>query len=207
MNESQRAAAERLADELARIHGHRTALETIALLRELAAEPVLSDKAVSDAKVNTFINALDERGRTNALLSAIREHWVKANGEDSLSVAALDTIAEVIADGSYVAQPKAEPVQDRPVAWPARHVSLKQRKDKTLRLTLDLDAVEGWPNYWVMRYDSRCKCSTPNGCAAHGCHGECLQTAPQQRRPLNKMHACDDPLCAVCGHGITGETT
>ena len=24
-------------------------------------------------------------------------------------------------------------------------------------------------------------------------------------KPANKMHACDDPLCAVCGHGITGE--
>jgi hypothetical protein len=43
-----------------------------------------------------------ERDRIVALLEAIREHWVKANGEDSLSVGALDVIAEVIADGSYV---------------------------------------------------------------------------------------------------------
>jgi hypothetical protein len=43
-----------------------------------------------------------ERKRIDDLLSAIREHWVKANGEDSISVSALDRIAEVIADGSYV---------------------------------------------------------------------------------------------------------
>jgi hypothetical protein len=43
-----------------------------------------------------------ERERINALLAAIREHWIKANGEGSLSVSALDQIAEVIADGSYV---------------------------------------------------------------------------------------------------------
>ena len=43
-----------------------------------------------------------ERERTSALLATIREHWVKANGADSLSVDALDQIAEVIADGSYV---------------------------------------------------------------------------------------------------------
>lgn len=34
-----------------------------------------------------------------------------------------------------------------------------------------------------------------------------LYAAPQQRKPLNKMHACDDELCVVCGHGITGEPT
>jgi hypothetical protein len=34
-----------------------------------------------------------------------------------------------------------------------------------------------------------------------------VYAAPQQRKPSNKMHACDDPLCAVCGHGITGEPT
>jgi hypothetical protein len=43
-----------------------------------------------------------ERDRIGALLAAIRAHWVKSNGEDSLSVGALDVIAEVIADGSYV---------------------------------------------------------------------------------------------------------
>lgn len=30
-------------------------------------------------------------------------------------------------------------------------------------------------------------------------------TSPQQRKPSNKMHSCDDPLCAVCGHGIVEE--
>jgi hypothetical protein len=74
------------------------------------AEPMLSDKPVSDAKVNAFIDAMDERQRINELLAAIRAHWVKANGEDSLSVSALDQIAEVIADGSYVKQP-AEPAE------------------------------------------------------------------------------------------------
>lgn len=43
-----------------------------------------------------------ERERINTLLAAIRAHWVKANGEDSMSVSALDVIAGVIADGSYV---------------------------------------------------------------------------------------------------------
>ena len=45
-----------------------------------------------------------ERERINALLAAIRAHWIKANGFDSMSVAALDAVAEVIADGSYVLQ-------------------------------------------------------------------------------------------------------
>jgi hypothetical protein len=44
----------------------------------------------------------EERERINLLLSAIRAHWIKANGHDSMSVSALDVIAEVIADGSYV---------------------------------------------------------------------------------------------------------
>lgn len=52
-----------------------------------------------------------ERERINALLVAIREHWLKANGEESLSVAALDVIAEVIADGSYVRSPDPTLVQ------------------------------------------------------------------------------------------------
>lgn len=43
-----------------------------------------------------------ERERVTLLLAAVREHWIKANGPDSLSVRALDVIAEVIADGSYV---------------------------------------------------------------------------------------------------------
>lgn len=43
-----------------------------------------------------------ERERINLLLAAIREHWIKANGPESLSVSALDVIAAVIADGSYV---------------------------------------------------------------------------------------------------------
>lgn len=43
-----------------------------------------------------------ERERINTLLAAIRAHWIKANGEDSMSVSALDVIAGVIADGSYV---------------------------------------------------------------------------------------------------------
>jgi hypothetical protein len=34
-----------------------------------------------------------------------------------------------------------------PVAWPAKCVSLKQKKDRKLLLTLELDAVEPWPNY------------------------------------------------------------
>jgi hypothetical protein len=48
---------------------------------------------------------LTERQRIKELLAAIRAHWVKANGEDSMSVSALDQIAEVIADGSYVKHP------------------------------------------------------------------------------------------------------
>jgi len=43
-----------------------------------------------------------ERERITKLLAAIREHWVKANGEDALSVGALDQIWEVIEDGSFV---------------------------------------------------------------------------------------------------------
>jgi hypothetical protein len=36
---------------------------------------------------------------------------------------------------------------------------------------------------------------------------DCALFGTQQHKPLNKMHACDDPLCAVCAHGITGEPT
>jgi hypothetical protein len=43
-----------------------------------------------------------ERERINALVAEIRAHWIKANGEESMSVSALDVIAGVIADGSYV---------------------------------------------------------------------------------------------------------
>jgi hypothetical protein len=39
-----------------------------------------------------------ERERINELLAAIRAHWIKANGEDSMSVSALDVIAGVIAE-------------------------------------------------------------------------------------------------------------
>ena len=53
----------------------------------------------------------DERERINALLAAIREHWIKANGEDSMSVSALDQIAEVIADGSYVQEQGAAAIR------------------------------------------------------------------------------------------------
>lgn len=140
----------------------------------------------------------------------------------------MDTPISVWADhvAHLLRELASEPVQapqGEPVAWPARHVSLKQRKDKTLRLTLDLNAVEGWPNYWVMRSDSRGKCSTPSGCAAHGCHGECLQTAPQQRKPLTDkeiiaLPAWDDYMggCITLldfaraieeAHGVTGEPT
>lgn len=60
-----------------------------------------------------------ERERINGLLTAIREHWVAYNGEDSISVGALDKIAEVIADGSYAAAPQAaHPV---PAAEPVAH--------------------------------------------------------------------------------------
>lgn len=59
------------------------------------------ERAYFDAvTVNEAVMA--ERERINALLAAIREHWVKANGADCISVGALDQIAEVIADGSYV---------------------------------------------------------------------------------------------------------
>jgi len=58
-------------------------------------EPLYTKEAI-DAAVAA------DRKRVTLLLAAVREHWVKANGEDSLSVGALDVIAEVIADGSYV---------------------------------------------------------------------------------------------------------
>lgn len=54
-----------------------------------------------------------ERQRINELLQAIREKWVASNGKDSISVSVLDTIAEVIADGSYVKAHSA-PVQSIP---------------------------------------------------------------------------------------------
>ena len=64
-----------------------------------------------------FIDAhsapVQERQRINELLQAIREKWVASNGKDSISVSVLDTIAEVIADGSYVKAHSA-PVQSIP---------------------------------------------------------------------------------------------
>ena len=60
---------------------------------------------------NTQTPVLQERERINSLLAAIREHWVKANGEDSIPVAALDQIASVIADGSFVPKPALTPAE------------------------------------------------------------------------------------------------
>lgn len=55
-----------------------------------------------------------ERQRIALLLQEIRAHWVKTNGADSISVGALDQIAEVIADGSYVVAPtQAAPAPTR----------------------------------------------------------------------------------------------
>lgn len=43
--------------------------------------------------------AVQERERVLGICSAIRAHWVKANGEDSISVAAVDKIIEAICSG------------------------------------------------------------------------------------------------------------
>ena len=77
------------------------------------AEPLFTQAAI-DAAVAA------ERERIATLLDAIREHWAKANGADSLSVGALDQIAEVIADGSYVAatSPAPTPPAPQPPAQP-----------------------------------------------------------------------------------------
>jgi hypothetical protein len=50
-----------------------------------------------------------DRYRIAALIASVREHWVKVNGEDSISVSALDVIASVIADGSYVHDEHSNP--------------------------------------------------------------------------------------------------
>lgn len=79
-------------------------------MREYAAAEVLRAKAADAAEIAELKEAYAllfkahaaERERINALMAAIRAHWIKANGEDSLSVSALDVIAGVIADGSYV---------------------------------------------------------------------------------------------------------
>lgn len=63
-----------------------------------------NEKVWTEAAMRMYASAevAAERERINALLAVIREHWSKANGADSMSVSALDQIAEVIADGSYV---------------------------------------------------------------------------------------------------------
>jgi len=57
---------------------------------------------VDQAYEEAGLERAKERVRINDLLGATREHWIKSNGKNSISVSVLDVIAEVIADGSYV---------------------------------------------------------------------------------------------------------
>jgi hypothetical protein len=119
----------------------------------------MSTKAIEALKVAYEALMLSRPG--SEINEATEEEWA---AHFAARRAARDALASL----------EAEAAMGGSVAWPAKHVSLKQRKDKKLLLTVELDAVQGWPNYWITRSDARGKCSTPVGCSAHGCHGECL---------------------------------
>lgn len=108
------------------------------------------------------------------------------------------------ADPAFEPVAVAEPVKR---AYAAKHISLKQRSDRKMILTLELDAVETSSQYWVTTSDARGKCSTPGGCSAHGCHGECLggtDAQPAKREPLK-----DEQIASMWNAGysdVSGES-
>lgn len=162
MNETQRAAAERLAFEQwydAQLEGRINpwdVWQAAALLRELLADP--------QGEPVAWYYIEDPWG-------ANEWHWMTDSPESQNC------------DPSDWTPVYAAPQQRQPVAYQelaeqcARYALRIMELEKAIgECTGALESV-GHPIEWV------------------------------QRKPLNKMHACDDPLCAVCGHGITGEPT
>ena len=91
-----------MSTELSRFQFHDRAQQACDTIESLQAERDHHKAWVAHITAERDAAIQVERARIISLLDAIREHWVKANGADSMSVSALDAIAEVIADGTYV---------------------------------------------------------------------------------------------------------